>query len=471
MNKSAYILPLVFIAASINFHIFSELLVFDLQRCMQVIVVILLVVSCSPMNQIIGIGNAVWSYHASVIKILFNIGLGFLIGSILDSEYPVVAVKGTVNDLLLFITVFILAIYALNNRRFVSKAVAYAGLIGLGLYYFQFFVGFFAGVFSGTSIEREVLVHHFSNIRFLSHLQVLFFPFIFMLSTESDNRLIRYSALVISILTISILLFLSARAGLGCLCIAALILLRFSKKYRTYAKHFFGVLLTGLVFYLVCLKGFPAWWGGEVAPVRVNLTSSGRWDMWLESFELMKNNWFFGVGALHYSLVSSYGFGHPHNLFLQVGLEYGLVILGLLILLAIKFCFVLYKKLFRSDSHTIIACFPFLWSIIAITGVSMFSGVWMAPLTQILVVVCIAPLISVLIEDDSKLLSLGSSYTPNRLGVFFVRVLIFSAAFSLFVLVYSDVKLRFQGNVSSMQIKGIQIYAPRFWQEDVWLEK
>lgn len=470
MNKLVFIIPLVLISTTINFHILSELLVFDLHRCVQVTFVIFLVVFCLMINKVFGFESAIWTLRNRVIKIVFIVGAVGVIGSTLNSSYPMVAAKGMMNDFLLVATTFLLSICALNNHSYVNRLIAYTGLIGLGLYYFQFFVGFCAGILAGTSIEREVLVHHFSNIRFLNHLQVLFFPFMLALSIEADHRLIRNSASVISILTISILLFLSARAGLGCLCIAAFIVFAFSRNYRVHAKQFFWIFLTGLVFYLIFLKGFPYWLGGELAPVHVNLTSSGRWDLWLESLELLNDNWLFGVGALHYSLVSSYNFGHPHNLLLQIGLEYGVVVFGLLILFVSAFCIALYKKLSTSNLDAINGCFPFIWSLITIAGVSMFSGVWMAPLTQLLVVICIAPLLSILIENDSELLSIDNSH-KSRFGAIFVKIFLLTAALSLLILIYSDVKLRFQGNVSSMQIKGIQIYAPRFWQEDVWSEK
>tara|TARA_R110001592_G_scaffold59905_4_gene182060 strand:+ start:10723 stop:11964 length:1242 start_codon:yes stop_codon:yes gene_type:complete len=410
----------------------------------------------------------VWTQQFAVVKVFFIVGLLFIIYSVASASYPLVAAKGAVNDLLLVISAVILSLYASSNLRFVNVAIAYAGLIGLGLYYFQFFVGFFAGVFSGTSIEREVLVHHFSNIRFLNHLQVLFFPFIFALSIQSDKHSIRNAATIVSVLTISILLFLSARAGLGSLCIAALIVFVVSKNYRIYVKRFFWVVFVGFTFYLICLKGFPIWWGGaEVAPVRINLNSSGRWDLWMESFELLKNNWLFGVGTLHYSFVSIYGFAHPHNLIIQIGLEYGVVVLGVFVLLATKLCFTLYKKLSITDSNTIISCFPFIWSLITIAGVSMFSGVWVAPLTQLLMVICLSPLISILMRGRFELVA-ESKQNKFKFEVLGVRALLLISAFFLIVLVYPDFELRYKGNGSFMQAKGVQVFAPRFWQEDIW---
>lgn len=471
MNKLSFILPLSLILLSINFTFPIGLGFYDFHRSLQLLSIMFILVvfsfSLSHLSVIRGLGfDRLWCNFCAC----YSAACLILILSVYSASYPLDALKGVIHEVLLILSALVLSIYALNNRDFVTLAIAYTGLVGLGLYYFQFFVGFFSGIFSGTSIEREVLVHHFSNIRFLNHLQVLFFPFIFFLSIQSRQRLIRLLALIISVLTISILLFLSARAALGCLLIAAFIIFTFSKHYRVYVTRFFLVLFIGLVVYFLCLKGLPLWWNGDVAPIKVNLNSSGRWDMWLESFDLLKDNWLFGVGSLHYSLVSTHGFGHPHNLIIQIGLEYGVIILLLFAFVITKLCLAIYKKLSNSDSNTIISCFPFIWSVLAIAGVSMFSGVWVIPLTQLLFILCVAPLMSLLFEKG-KPSNLSAHSNQPKSVVLFIRLLFFSGIIGLCVLVYPDLKLRLQDHANVVPVKGTPVYAPRFWQDDIWPEK
>lgn len=471
MTKLVFILPLVLIVVAINFSVNIGFGIYDLHRALQLLCVVFILASCAFSSRVASLVYVIGSQQARAIRALSLFAMIFIGLSIIGASYPIIAAKGGGNDFLLVFAIVILAIHGSNNVGFVYSAVAYFGLAGLLVYYFQFFIGYFAGVVSGTSIEREVLVHHFSNIRFLNHIQVLFFPFIFALSVESDNRLVRNLAVVISILTISILFLLSARAGLGSLSIAALVVFVFFKEYRSYIKSFLWVLVVGFLCYLMLLKGIPMFFlGGEDVPVRVSLHSSGRWGMWVESLELIRNNWLLGVGVLHYSFVSSSVYAHPHNLILQVGLEYGVAVLTLLALLVIKLSFMLYRKLSRIGSAEVNSYFPFVWSVVAAIGMSMFSGVWVAPLTQLLLVICLAPLIGLLIEDCLRLPSFFE-LSKHKVGSLFVKVIVIFTVLGLLLLVYPDVKARIEGGAGLDPVRGVQVYSPRFWQEDVWPEK
>lgn len=401
------------------------------------------------------------------------------------SVYPLAALK---ESLLLILSVLsVLALSCLFDLNITKQGVnarlvlLSAFLVAFGLYYFQFLVGFLAGIIASSSIEREVLIHHFSNIRFVNHVQLLSTPLLVFFYLSSSNRITRVAAFSVASIGIAILLFCSARAATGCLLIGfvlAQFLLRFD---RAFIRATLSVLASGVLIFAVVFKLLPALvFGAEVQELKVNLTSFGRWDLWVEAVSLISENWLLGIGPQHYSLYSDYGFAHPHNLILQLALDYGVVVTGLLIAVLFWFGFRVYRTISVPNDYGFEkAC---AWALISIFGTSLFSGVWVVPMTQLMIVLLAAPLVAVLrfslIQRDkqdssSKLEEVSSQLGANtRSTVLFNRLFgvgIIAMACTLGWLVGLEVQQRISAPIVSGDKETKMVYAPRFWQYQHWV--
>ena len=331
---------------------------------------------------------------------------------------------------------------------------------------------------TGYSIEREVLIHHFSNVRFVNHLQVLATPLLIFLFLTGSRSAIRIAAFLVASLGIAILLFCSARAATGCLLIGfvlCLFLLRFDRDFVRASVLVLasGAFIFGLLFKLIPELVFET----EVEELRVNLNSSGRWDLWVEAISLIRDNWLLGVGPQHYAVYSDYGFGHPHNLILQLALDYGVIIAGLLMAGLCLFGICTCKTISAPNAFGFEkAC---TWSLVSIFGTSLFSGVWVAPMTQLLVVLVAAPLVAILrhpaIKGDVNAVCydqvMSKSYTSTRRELLLQRliavgVITMTCAMAWFV--GAEVKQRIDAPVILGDAEIKVIHAPRFWQYQHW---
>jgi O-antigen ligase len=200
------------------------------------------------------------------------------------------------------------------------------------------------------------------------------------------------------------------------------------------------------------------------------LSSSGRWELWVEAISLIKDNWVLGVGAMHYGYWSQYGFGHPHNFPLQIAVEYGIPLFLIVAYVLARFT----VKLLRMHRNRLLNDFEIgcLWAYIAIGGVSLFSGVWVAPLTQLLTVIIVAPLLSAVLKDSSYVadnsVTLNKSLITNRARVGLITIGALVLGMSMVLLVWSDVESRLANTRVDLNKVEKPLYAPRFWQEDYY---
>ena len=475
-----FLLLLAFVA-TINFTLPVPLVFYDTQRVVLVFIV-------SVITVFLG-WRVVWdiwlggrrSRSGSLLLLLF-VALVFLS---LFSVYPLIALRESLLLILSALSVVALACLfdlTLDDSGVNARQILLAGcLAAFGLYYFQFLVGFITGIVASSSIEREVLIHHFSNIRFVNHLQVLSTPLLVYLFMSSSKRIIRVAAFLVASIGIAILLFCSARAATGCLLIGfvlAQFLLRFD---RAFIRATLSILASGVVIFAVVFKLLPSLvFAVEVQEPKINLNSSGRWDLWVEAVSLISENWLLGIGPQHYSLYSEYAFAHPHNLILQLALDYGVVVTGLLTVGLFWFGLRVYQMIGVPNKFGFEkAC---AWALIAIFGTSLFSGVWVAPMTQLMIVFLSAPLVAVLRFSSRQYDKQGSASrfekvssqlaAKTRSAILFNRLLgigIIATNCTWVWLVGIEVKQRINAPIVAGDKETKMIYAPRFWQYQHWV--
>ena len=334
---------------------------------------------------------------------------------------------------------------------------------GLLVYFFQMLVAFGAGVYAGTSVNRTLIVHHISNVRFFNHIQVLTLPLLIIFSLRSEFLLSRRLCFCVAVLSVSVLFFLSARAAIASLFVSAFVMLSLIKD-RTLVFRYLSTTLAGGLFFLIVFKGIPAFiYGLPEVPLVVNLNSAGRWALWSEGLILLKEHWLLGVGGMQYGYWSQLGFGHPHNIGLQIALEYGVPALFIVLFFVGRFLMRLTRMLRKNEFSSFqIGC---CWAFVATLGVAMFSGVWVAPLTQLLLVMIVAPLIGPYISSY-KASQPANKAIKLKLPGWSLKFVLLAMIISFVVLLFNEIERHYE----SIDYSKIEkpLYAPRFWQESSW---
>lgn len=223
--------------------------------------------------------------------------------------------------------------------------------------------------------------NHFNNIRYFNDalLPVLILLWIrpSFLAQEKYNKLI----LVLSTLYLYIFLSDGARAIMLAFSLAILMILLFDRQRMRQIKIPLHSLILAVSFFYA-IQYLIIWIHGEdiynLSLVRA--TSSGRLDLYLYSIESFIKNPIQGFGVANFTLPLDtpkfHGQGHPHNLFLLLLSEMG--ILGLVISILLSLC-LLFLFIIRKNLPT--------WGwigvfMIAING--MLSGSLIYPFSQML---------------------------------------------------------------------------------------
>jgi O-antigen ligase len=266
-------------------------------------------------------------------------------------------------------------------------------------------------------------------------------------------------------LSISILFFLSARAAIASLFISAFVTLSLTKD-RALIFRCLATTLVGSLFFLLVFKGIPALiYGLPEVPLVVNLNSSGRWALWSEGLILLKEHWLLGVGGMQYGYWSQLGFGHPHNLVLQIALEHGVPALFIVLFFVGRFLVRLARMIRKNklSSFQIGCC----WAFVATLGVAMFSGVWVAPLTQLLLVMIVAPLIGPYVSSYKAPQPVNKAIKlPLQPPIWVMKFGLLFMIMSFLVLLFNEIE-RHHESIDYSKIEK-PLYAPRFWQESSW---
>lgn len=183
----------------------------------------------------------------------------------------------------------------------------------------------------------EVLLLGYANPRFPSALYALLIPFIAMfILAPREHPALRRSAWLILALLWCVNIALGTRAvwfSYG-LALPALVLIVGWRRLVPAAWVLGSTVAVGLLMYLILFVAVPTWLSlGSALPSHVDhLTSVGdRVHLWRLSLELLTTHPMLGVGPMNFAGLGDSYASHPHNWPLQIGAEWGLPALTLLL--------------------------------------------------------------------------------------------------------------------------------------------
>jgi O-antigen ligase len=259
------------------------------------------------------------------------------------------------------------------------------------------------------------------------------------------------------------LLFLSARAAILAIVVSSCVVL-FILKDRKMFYRFLVVSFFGGIVFVLAFKSLPVLlYGSSEASFHLRVGNSGRWWLWIEGLALLKQHWLFGVGGLQYSFLVPSGAGHPHNFFLQIAIEYGVLILLLIVYFIIRFLIVL-SSMLKTGNLTDFQIAS-LWALIAAVVVSLFSGIWVAPLSQLLLVMIAAPLVSAYFSfSDGK--NLAKDAMLLRVRPLIIKLIVGCSLIAFVFVFVFEVERRYLVDGSAAVERSLDHV--RFWQGSTW---
>jgi O-antigen ligase len=367
--------------------------IYDVQRELQIIILLLL--QCllflpTIFQQYINIIASV----AVKIKVALIIFIVSGVIAALFVEQPLYA-WGELVQTLLFVNALFVVLSALVLYPHIKSIIFAAILCGFFLGIVEFVSSSAAGLLLSGKLSPTLVYPDFGNYRFYNQIQV---QLVFIVASLSFVLPAQYRNWIILLGSINVFMLLIAGARGAILSIGCVFFMSyfFSNQYlRQLSNSLLKAIIIGAMFYglylvyeLILLDSHSV-----SSEYLTRTTSSGRWVMWLEIIPtILKNP--LGVGPYHYSSLPpvpsftlSYQPSHPHNSVLQVFLEWGWLAGFSLLFLGVNFLLYIKNILSSATNHLHLAAGC---SLLAACLLSLFSGVFVMPVSQITFVFILA---------------------------------------------------------------------------------
>jgi len=301
--------------------------------------------------------------------------------------------------------------------------------VGFFLLEIKFYAYYLAFIISNNQFSIHDFFPSFGNARFFNQYQIWTLPFLTFILTEQSlfKKINKYFLLYISI-SWWVLFFTTGSRGAILSVVTALCLVKFffRDKSSEFIKTTLFVSLSGFTVYQFLFHAIPYLINQDskllLDALEIRLQSTtGRLFLWEKAISFSINNPILGVGPMHFawqdienttSLLYS---GHPHNSFLQWGAEWGLISLSLisyLTLYSLRKWFTKFNYTTVTNSNAPLAI-TLTFSVISALTYSLFSGVIVMPMSQLMWIFIISIMIA---KYNNELpIKTNSSFYPNFL--------------------------------------------------------
>jgi O-antigen ligase len=323
-----------------------------------------------------------------------------------------------------------------------------------------------------VKFERDVLFFNYANVRFFNQLQGWTLSLIVLPSFLFARR---FPALrifcIIAAINWWLLLFVSGGRGTLLSALVAFPVTRylFGAKARPWFRWQIITALAGFVAYLILILLLPTVFGLDFNASQIGLlgrsftSSSGRIGLWITALEMVVNKPWLGIGPMQYAASPSIPYAHPHNALLQLAAEWGipaaLMVLALFFWGAMRWVQHSKSKLATMEGDNLrVALFG---SLLTAALYSLFDGVIVMPISQVMLVLIIGWMLGMLSFSESR-----SKPKPTVIRVLIASLLL---AITLFGVLRPVVPTVFC--LEQLQSDFIQNHPkvgnlkPRFWQQ------
>ncbi len=463
---------LVYLVIGSNYSFLPDLGYYDAQRlflvAIQILAIIILAFSLIFDTKSLNFSCSLFTVVLFIILVLT------LIISTAANPNSTLDLTEIFNLLALFVVVLMLAQSSIQleiNNYQVSTLITVAFTLCLGLYAFIFLVSYFSALITSLSLDVEVMFHGFSNRRFFNQIQVWILPILalpLLIKLSGGNYLTRYQPLFSALLCFNIVLlvFSSARGASLALLLSSLIVVLLIKPIALRLLLKLSLLtVAAFALYWLLFIITPPYFGFTITDsIRLRTDSSYRFELWLICLNMMKQSPLFGIGPMGFAAIpNEFSLSHPHNSVLQLAAEWGLIATAIVLFFYTKGLMAFWRLCLDQSVATERRMYrvSLLWSFLAASIYSLFSGVIVMPMSQLLG----ATIIGLMLAEyrSSKIASpqqVITLVTPIR-SVLAIAFLVFAILYAW--LIWPQLSMR-MGNDPSY-ISNLTNIGPRFWQE------
>lgn len=244
----------------------------------------------------------------------------------------------------------------------------------------------------GQPLEMRDLFSGYANRRFFSQTQILTLPLLVLpLMSKEFPRAMRGISLLTAIIWWSLAFVVGTRAvWLALFGVAVWSWCRWGGVGRQWVLWQGTVAAGGGGLYWALFVLLPERLGiplltdnSRLASVTSAMDSSGRLDLWHVSLHLISQHPWLGIGPMHFAEAPGPTVAHPHNLPLQLAVEWGLPLTVVMIALLV----VRMRRFFPSHAmegadEPVRVCLSA--TLLAAAGISLFDGLLVMPYSQVL---------------------------------------------------------------------------------------
>jgi len=447
--------PVILLTSAISLTPTLTHLNYDHKRIIEVAILLIFLIII-PFSKI-----SLISYFKKSYKLFLFVCLLGLISSLTSKnlEYALI-------ELITFFSIIISCIYTSIswNKRYIIFSVL-ALFIGFTVLEIKFYAYYFAFIFSNNQFSIHDFFPSFANARFFNQYQIWTLPFLTFILTEQSlfKKINKYFLLYIAI-SWWVIFFTTGSRGAVLSVVTALCLVKlfFRDKSSEFIKVTLFISISGFTVYQFLFHAIPYLINQDskllLDSLEIRLQSSGRVFLWEKAINFTINNPILGIGPMHFAwqdinnITPSRHLNHPHNSFLQWGAEWGLISLSLisyLIIYSLRKWFTKfnYKTVTNTDAPLAITL---TFSVISALTYSLFSGVIVMPMSQLMWVFIISIMIAK--YNDELPIKINNSFYLNYL-------LIPIALFYFYLLCPQLIEIIFNDDTSTIRSN----LAPRFW--------
>ncbi|MBK8452411.1 MAG: O-antigen ligase family protein [Thiofilum sp.] len=394
-------------------------------------------------------------YTGAIAKTSTYIILALAISGFISSVLSIIPYWSMIELLLLISLVILIVNFQVENYSFLAHKITLLFCFLQLIYIFRALINYSIVLIRSDPLDINMIIDGFSNLRFYGQFISWTLPFIVAYTCVNKDKNNKY-LLFTTMLSTGLVLLSGTRAFfVGMLFSIVSTYFFVPTLWKSYTLAILKVLLGGMVFYITTLFIIPFYLNIDNSlllnsSINRDLTnSSGRSEIWLTTLKVFIEYPYFGIGPMMLALDGIYsGVAHPHNMFLQILSEWGVIF-------SLIFLTILYKMI--SSWKNLIQQNAFIRAPIALGITASISSAFMVSLVDGIIVMPVS------IIYLGIIVGLGSAvwkhWTPQETSI--------KLSYSLKILLYTPIILL--TIISAQQWLNLEQFdtnasRPRFWQ-------
>ena len=319
---------------------------------------------------------------------------GFLclaVYSALMSKHPYWGMVELASIVLLIIVFYLLStcMRVIEQDKLLCFIYGFSLLFSL-LTFYKYILFLLFSYVDAQSFNIHGLLLGYINVRFFNQLQVMLLPILFLpLVLPALAKFKRVSLVFIALHWLALLQTEARGAVLSLIAALVIIAIFLPKDIRnSLVIASLKAMLLGVVLWFFLIFLIPNWLM-DSANFQIKTTSSGRLDLWFYVLQSIPDKLWTGFGPMSFSWAENKPLAnaHPHNSVMQLLYEYGLIACMVITAWVTKSSYQCLAVLKSSATRQSI---PIIYATVSALIYSLFSGVVVMPMAQLLLVVMLA---------------------------------------------------------------------------------